>query len=690
MNISYKWLKELIDFDLSAVDLAEALTRVGLTVEGIEAKGDDSVLDIDQTSNRPDCLSHLGVAREIGVIVDRPLRTRGLGVADVPYPAALAGEIVSVDDKDLCSRFTARIIRNVKVGHSPQWLVQRLEAIGERSINNIADITNYAMHDTGQPMHAFDLDKLAENRLVVRCARDGESIITLDEVERKLDPSMLAICDAEKPVAVAGIMGGLDSSISATTVNVLLEVAYFDRDSIRATSRKLNLATEASYRFERGVDIENLIVASARATELIRDLAGGEPAELIDIYTSPFNPKHIESRDISSAVARLTGLKVEKHECDRILSELGISSDETRESYASPSWRYDIAIEEDLVEEVARHTGYENIESLLPPAYGAGEFQPTEVSERLLRQRLVDLGYDEAITYSFISTETDDQYEPVPDLIEDDASEPLVTLRDSVIQGSVRMRPTVIPALLDALRTNFNQQRKNLNLFEIGRVFASLADGQLPVEKKVLGLVITGSETFEGHASVGQPRDFFDIKGALQAALDAVGTATATFSAETPKHLRAGQSAVVKIDSRPIGSVGRLRDDLAAQFKFKQPVFVAEIDLDLALSAAPEIPSYFPLPKYPGVVRDVTLLAPKTVTFENIVRSVMDKGDEILDSVDFVDSYEGNDMTPGERSLTIRLGYRSESRSLSDNEVDQVHNALLEAIKSETGAGLRQ
>ncbi|MBK8302504.1 MAG: hypothetical protein IPK98_03470 [Chloracidobacterium sp.] len=257
MNISYNWLKDLIDTDMTADDVAAQLTRVGLAVEGIHPHHDDYVLDIDLTSNRPDCLSHIGVAREIRAITNSQLRITN---AEGQGPKTDGQSLVTIQDADLCNRYTARIIRNVKIGPSPQWLVDRLEAIGERSINNVADITNYVMHELGQPMHSFDLDKLSGGRLIVRKANTGEKITTLDEVDRELDETMLAICDADIPVAIGGVMGGLDSSITDSTVNVILEVAYFKRENIRETSRKLGLATEASYRFERGVDIENLLL----------------------------------------------------------------------------------------------------------------------------------------------------------------------------------------------------------------------------------------------------------------------------------------------------------------------------------------------------------------------------------------------------------------------------------------------
>jgi phenylalanyl-tRNA synthetase beta chain len=521
MNISYNWLKDLIEIDQTVEEMAAQLTRVGLAVEGIHPHGDDFVLDIDLTSNRPDCLSHLGVARELRVITGKELTAetqRHGDELDIPFPAVLAPDIVKIENPELCYRFTARIIRGVKIGPSPDWLVRRLEALGERSINNVADITNYVMLELGQPMHAFDLDKLAEKRIVVRTARKGEKFTTLDEQDRELDSSMLMICDAEKPVAVGGVMGGLESSITDLTANVLLEVAYFDRVSIRHTSRKLNLATEASYRFERGVDINNLQNASDRAAKLIVELAGGELGEFVDVYPKPQPVVKVESKNISYATKRLTGLDVSDVECQRILSALGIAVDEESEIrnpqseiFVVPSWRHDIAIEEDLVEEVARHAGYENVKDELPPAYHAGEYQETEETERKVRRTLADQGFDEALGYSFIDTKHDDVFELVPGLIDERAENKFIELQDAVIEGAIRMRPTLLPGLIESARTNFNQQNKNLKLFEIGRVFAArLSEEGLPTERELLSVLVTGSEMNEGRAMPGRELDFYD------------------------------------------------------------------------------------------------------------------------------------------------------------------------------------
>jgi phenylalanyl-tRNA synthetase beta chain len=694
MNISYNWLKDLVDIDLSPQELAEKLTRVGLAVEGVHEAGDDFILDVDLTSNRGDALSHLGVAREIGVITNSKLRITNY---EDQKPKSENQNLVTIEDADLCHRFTARVIRGVKIAPSPEWLVKRLEAIGERSINNVADITNYVMHELGNPMHAFDFNKLKENRIVVRRAKSGETIKTLDETERKLDETMLAICDTEKPVAVAGIMGGFDSSITDETTEVLLEVAYFKRESIRQTARKLKLNTEASHHFERGVDIENLIRASNRATELICELAGGEAGEFVDVYPTKFVQSEIESNDIQFAVKRLTGLEVETKEILRILDSLGIktkdeSQIENRNSqiFVAPTWRHDVSIEEDLVEEVARIVGYENIGEELPPSSLAGEYQPTEKRKKELRKTLAKHGFDEAISYSFIDTRFDETFELVPDLTDEIAEEKFVTLQDSIIEGAVRMRPSLLSGLLDAVRLNFNHQRRDLRLFEIGKVFAAHSgEDELPQEKELFSIALTGGEISSGRTMTTRELDFYDAKGAVEAALDAVGFPEAEFAAADIKHLRKGQTASVFVGGKNVGYLGRLSDEIAAEYKFKQPVFVAELDLQTILAEKPAQALYRPLPKYPSVVRDVSLLVKRNSSFAEIRRAIEEQNAELCRSVEFVDVYEGKGIADDERSITIRLEYQSPERTLIDEEVDAVHASIIENLENKLGAKQR-
>ena len=685
MNISYNWLKQLTDCDLSADDAAKALTRVGLAVEGMEPHGDDTVFDVDITSNRPDCLSHLGVARELAAATGKSLDVFE-PEPEIPMPPVLAHDIVRIDDPTRCYRFTARIIRGVKIGPSPDWLVERLESLGERSINNVADITNYVMLELGQPMHSFDFDKLAGGRIIVRPARAGETMVTLDEVERKFDESMLVVCDEEKPVAIGGVMGGHDSGISDATVNVLLEVAYFRPDSVRTLARKLGMSSEASYRFERGVDIDNIVRASQRAANLIVELAGGRQGEFIDIYPTPMHRAEIECSDISAATARLTGLNVADSDAVSILDSLGIESRDENGTrvYTAPSWRYDISLEEDLVEEVARHAGYENIKEELPAARGAGEFQEGEPRKSAIRSYLADLGYSEALSYSFIDTAWDDAFEPVPGLEAKDGAEP-VTLRDSVIENAVRMRQTALPGLLDAVKLNNNHQIRNVKLFEIGKGFVTKRAGELPTEREMLTFAASGGEVLSDRVDPERALDFFDIKGAVEAAFEAAGIVSAEFEAAEVKHLRAGQSAAVSLAGKRIGSVGRLSEEIAQKYKFRHPVYVGELDLSSVLSQEEKSATYTPIAKFPSVRRDVTFEVGRAPSVADILQAGRSAGEELIESVGLVTVFEGGSLAAGRRAVTVRVEYRSDARTLSEDEVEYAHSRFLARLDSELG-----
>jgi len=715
MNISLNWLSELFDscglvLEGSPQHAARNLTDIGLAVETIINYGQpdvdyDYIFDIDVTSNRGDCLSHLGVARELFAKLNygsNSINRFQLPDSKLNAPlSTLDSQLVTIEDADLCHRFTARIIRNVKIGVSPDRLVKRLEAVGERSINNVADITNFVMHELGQPMHSFDLNKLAGNRIVVRPARTGEKIKTLDEVERKLDETMLVICDAEKPVAVAGVMGGFDSSITDETTDVLLEVAYFDRVNIRQTSRNLKLSTEASHRFERGVDIENLIRASNRATELICELAGGTAGEFVDVYPTKFERKTIENKGVNSSkqivesVKRLTGLKVSCNEIEHILNSLGFDidffsfDDNSSTTFVVPTWRHDISIEEDLVEEVARIVGYNKIGEELPPAFGAGEYQPTELRKKSLRRTLANLGFNEAISYSFIDTRHDERFDLIPSFISESLDEKYVSLKDSIIEGAIRMRPSLLSGLLDAVRTNFNHQKRDLKLFEIGKVFsASEKENDLPNERELFALVLTGNETLQNKSMPLREIDFYDAKGALEAAVGSLNLSL-DFEPKNVSHLRNGQSAEISLNGKAVGTIGRLNDEIASVYKFRQPVFVAEVDLQTLLESEEQTVVYRPLPVYPSIVRDVSLLIKRSVSFAEIKKAIVEQNFELLRSVEFVDVYEGKGMASDERSITIRLEYRSNERTLLDEEVDSIHAEILQNIETNLGAKQR-
>jgi phenylalanyl-tRNA synthetase beta chain len=684
MFISYNWLKELTGTNLSPQEIRDRLTNVGLAVDAVESRADDAVLDVEVPSNRGDCLSHIGIARELAVTEKSQVQTSR---SKVQNASGSAGDVTSVEirDPDLCPRYAARIVRGVKIAPSPEWLVRKLEAIGQRPINNVADITNYVLHEMGQPLHAFDLAKLDENRIVVRRAAPGEKIKTLDGIERDLDKDMLVIADARKAVAVAGVMGGEESEISDSTVDVLIESAYFTPASVRRTARKLGLPTEASHRFERNTDPEGVLPAQERCVALICEIAGGiASADAIDVY-----PKRFESRSVSlrpAQVEAITSLQVDETEMKRILTGLGfdlISDDAPALTYQIPSWRHDVSIEADLVEEIARHNGYDNIKLALPTGQSAGEYHPKEARKRKLRRALATVGYNEAISFSFI--ETTNEFALVPEFRQRDA----ITLTNPIIEEASSMRQTLLPGLLNAIRHNLNQGIRDVCLFETGRVFAASPEHQLPQEREVLALVATGGVMESDRAEPTRQLDFFDVKGALEAAVEAMNLPPLVFAAAEVKHLQAGQSAVVLSNSVEVGSIGRLGEAIAGSHKFRQPVYVAELDLSVMFET-PELPVlYSRLPRFPAIVRDVSLLVDRRVTVAELISAAQAEAADYFAGVSFVGTYEGEGIADSKRSATLRFEYRADDRTLRDEEVDAVHWPIVEALKAKFDAGVR-
>ena len=712
MNISYNWLRELTDISLAPRELAERLTMVGLAVDAVHEASGDFILEFDLTSNRPDCLSHLGVAREAAVLGWTQVRL------PETKPCAIEGTTdafasVRVEDSELCPRYTARVVRGVRIAPSPQWLAERLQLIGQRPINNVTDITNYVLHELGQPLHAFDLSKLTERSIIVRRARAGERIETLDGTERALDEEMLVIADAARPVALAGVMGGAETEISDATRDVLIESAYFNPASVRRTSKKLGLQTEASYRFERGADYEGVLRASERCAALICEIAGGTAtAETIDVFPQPPEPISVSLR--AERVGMLTGLRVAADESARILSALGFveisveaeadagGSDrgaggdsaafgqKRRMVFSVPTWRVDIEREEDLVEEVARHYGYEKITESLPAAGLAGEYRKGEMRRRAAVNSLTANGFDQAISFSFIDAAHDEQFELLPGLVAPGGNdgEPFVTLVNPIIEGAPRMRATLLAGLLDALRHNFNHGTRNVRLFETGRVYAARVE-ELPDEREALALVMTGGALEEGRAGTPRELDFYDLKGALEALTDALNIETPEFEAASVRHLREGQAARMLFYGEVVGTLGRLAGETAASYKFRQPVYVAELNFNALLEREARAVRYTPLPRYPSVVRDISLVADRRVRFAELRRAVVDLQLAYCRGVSLVDVYEGANLPEGKRSLTLRIEYRADERTLRDEEVDDLHAQVVRTLEANFGAQLR-
>jgi phenylalanyl-tRNA synthetase beta chain len=695
MKINYNWLKELVDIDLPPRDLAEKLTMVGLAVDAVEQVGDDAVLDIDLTSNRPDCLSHLGIAREAAAISGKTapssMRTPE---ANVIEGKTRTGDVTSVEilAPDLCPRYTARVIKGVKIGPSPDWLVRRIESLGQRSVNNVADITNYVMLEMGQPLHAFDLHQLRGERIVVRRAGSGEKITTLDGEERDLTPEMLVIADAERPVAIAGIKGGEDSGITEKTVDVLLEAAYFAPAQTRATSKALGLSTEASYRFERGTDPEIVAKASDRAAALIAEIAGGEVLSgLVDVYPGKTAHSQPNWRDWIEfrrpRYTALTGMRIELGEAERALRSLGfvveaeVENDRLRA--IAPSWRVDVSIEEDLIEEVARIAGYDKLKNTLPGSAGAGAYVPGEDSRRAARLILTALGYDEAVNFSFVNGDTDKTLSHA-------AEGSQLGLLNPIDETHAHMRVTLLGGLLDSLERNFNHGARSVRLFEIGKCFMELGS-ERPNETERLGIVATGARNEDDWTSSSDGNiDFYDLKGAVESVVEAIGLPALDFEPYNAfDYLHPGRRAVARLDAEIIGYLGQLHPRIAAEYKFKQPVFVGELNLSRMLVAERTKVRYHPLPKFPTVVRDLALLINNSVQFAGVERAIKELRIPELVGIKLFDLYAGKELPPGTHSIALSLRYRAAGRTLTDEEVNALRDRVVEMLKREFGAEVR-
>lgn len=689
MLISYNWQHELTGTKLDPQEVRERLTHVGLAVDAVEAHDGDFVLDVEVPSNRGDCLSHIGIARELAVIEKSKVQSPKSKVRN-SSGRTLDFASVEIKDKDLCPRYAARVVRGVTIAPSPEWLVKRLETLGQRPINNVADITNYVLHEFGQPLHAFDLAKLGQRRIVVRRAAKDETIKTLDGVERKLDSDMLVIADATRPMAVAGVMGGEESEISAATEDVLIESAWFNPASIRRTARLLGLHTEASHRFERHVDPGAVVSAQDRCVALICEIAGGVATEdVLDAYPAPFASRTVEIRP--ERVAAITGLQVSPAEMVRILTALGFVPGEGGEGkllFTIPSWRQDVVIEEDLVEEIARHTGYEQIKTELPPASQPGEYHSSERRKRALRKAVSARGFNEAIGLSFV--EATEGFELIPKLHGNQGKPlPPVVLTNPIIEDASQMRQTLLPGLLNSIRHNLNHGNRDVRLFETGRVFGVVTPGELPLERETFALAATGGAIWADRAQAERELDLFDLKGALESAFAAMNLPPSDFEMCAIKHLRPGQSALISIGGTPVGSIGRLSESLAAAYKFRQPVFLAEVDLSSLLEIE-ELPvRYVPLPRFPSIVRDVSLLVDRKLTVGELLRAGRDERVDHFIGANFVGTYEGQGIPDSQRSVTLRFEYRADDRTLRDEEVEEIHSRLVENLTAKFNATVR-
>jgi phenylalanyl-tRNA synthetase beta chain len=663
---------------------------------------DDLVLEIEITPNRADCLSVVGLAREIAALTGAPFRHPRISVSEgADDSGALAR--VRIDDPELCPRYAARLIMGVRVAPSPQWLAARLRAVGLRPISNVVDVTNYVLWELGHPLHAFDYDTVEEHTIVVRRARRGERLTTLDGQERVLDEAMLLIADPGRAIGIAGVMGGANTEVGDRTTRVLLESAYFAPASIRRTSRELGLKTDAAYRFERGADIEGLRDALDRAAQMIADVAGGAVARgVIDVYPAPRARPRVRLR--MSRVRRLIGSSPTVEQAAGILNGLGLpvhgAGDEL--DVEVPTFRRDIGIEDDLVEEIIRVWGYDKIPSTLPSGVLSSARQPSTVRQaEIVRRALVDAGLTEVVTYSF----ADPAVEAA--LGRDPERAPMLRLLNPLSQDASLLRCDLLPGMLRVATTNARRQQPNVRIFEIGAVFRA-AGGQ-PAESRWLAIALTGARAAPAWYATAESVDIYDAKGLAEHVLAALGIRETALDAAVTAAVRAAAGGEASSDAetsearafeegrwgrlvaegRRVALFGEIGLRVREAFDLPSPVFAALIPLDELLAVSPPPVRFAPLPRHPAVQRDLAFVIPLAIPASDVERVIRQEGGPLLRSVTLFDLYAGEGIERAGRSIAWRLTFRADDRTLTDAEVSMLHEGVIEAVRRRFGVELR-
>ena len=654
--------------------LEARLPMLGLGVASSSAVGVDHVLDLEVTTNRPDCLGHLGVAREVAAAFGRALVRP---VYTVPETGKSVHDAVRIGISDLkgCARYCGRVIENVTVRPSPEWMARRLEAVGVRPINNVADATNYVLMELGHPLHAFDLVRLRGSRIEVRRARAGERLQTLDGVERELATTDLVIADAERAVALAGVMGGADTEITSSTRRVMLESAWFEPVGVRRTAKRHGLHTEASHRFERGMDIEMAREAIDRTAALIAELAGGEVLDgVVDVYPQRRMRSTIVLR--SSEIRRMLGTDIEAPSVTRNLTALGFSVEPERDSswrVIPPSFRLDVEHEIDLVEEVARLYGYDVLPLRVQAAPPSAERDLRREKELTISSTLTALGYREIMVPSMVDPGENARFTD---------AEP-VRLLNPLSQEASAMRSTPIPGMLRALRWNLDRGQTDLRLFESGKIYTSserTSEG-LPAEHRVLTLGATGARRPAGVHDTPRPLDFFDLKGDLENLLAGFHLEGLAFETGDLRYHEPGFGAALSVQGTVLVRFGQLHHAVAREYKLRQPVYVAEVDLDGLLMLNLRTRTFRPIPRFPAVERDLSLLVPVGVSYRQIEEAVRAARPADLQEFRPVDRFEGGALPAGDYSLLLRLVFQSAERTLAGEEVDAASRSILTALE---------
>ncbi|MCG6909665.1 MAG: phenylalanine--tRNA ligase subunit beta [Deltaproteobacteria bacterium] len=649
----------------------------------------DPVLEIDLTPNRPDCLSIIGTAREVAAIQGRKISVEPVTLADAGHEIDRHTS-VTVEAPDDCPRYTARLLENIIVGPSPQWLQNRLISVGLRPINNIVDITNFVLMEYGQPLHAFDFDRLAENRIVVRKAEAGEKFTTLDGKERELSAGMLLICDGEKPVGLAGIMGGLNSEIESTTTRVLIESAYFNPTSIRKTAKTLGLNTDASHRFERGIDPETTPVALDRAAKLMMELAG---ATLVDgaIDAKAVIPQPAPIVLTLAETNRLLGTDLDREAIKRQLKSIefkvenGPGKDLT---VTAPTFRVDITRTVDLIEEVARLTGYNNIPATHPLVPAETRRPSKALTERdRIKRIMTGFGFSEAINYSFMDSRMCDSL----NLTREDSRRNFVEILNPLTEDQTVMRTSIIPGMIRSMHRNISRQIKRIKLFEVGKIFIRKATAALPDETEMLGAILSGPVSPPHWNATEKPFDFYDMKGIVEGLLNALNVDNIAYTAmpdDRCRYTRPGHTARILHEDADVGLVGELQPDVMQVFDLKQNAYIFELDLTRLYEAIPAFIQARDIPRFPAISRDATIIIDRDIEAGNILECVREMDETLVENVLVFDVFTGDPIAEGKKSISFRITYRSHAETLEDERVNRLHKEITFKVIQKFDAGL--
>lgn len=702
MRVPFEWLREFVQCDGTPDEVSRILTMIGHEVEGTEDVDGDVVFEVNITPNRPDCLSILGIARELAAALGKPVRLPDLTVVSEPRGLDFNLDIL---DSDLCPRYAGRIVRNIAIGPSPEWMRRRIEKCGIRSINNIVDVTNYVLIEMGHPLHAFDLAALRKNRIRVGTPASVQgkgvavSMQTLDGVSREIPPQSLLIWDGERPVAVAGVMGGLDTEVKESTRDVFIESAYFDPVSVRRTSKALGLRTESSYRFERGTDIKLLKKALDRAARLTAQVSGGRIDGKIDLYPRLYAPPSV--RVHYGKVRRVLGVGLSDEEILRTLDGLGLTIDARSDHFAvtPPTYRRDILRDADVIEEVARMYGYDRIPAKMPKVEAAAP----EVSRSarrdanpIVKEAFLKSGFTEVINFSFMGTADLD----LLGIAEDDGRRSAVVVKNPLRVEDSLMRTTLIPSLLRNVATNIAHGIREMRLFEAARVFIQdpglkstrgAGDDPLPVEDLHAGLVLYREKTQSLYPD--DTPDFFVVKGVIENMLRELAVRGISFRRSDEPFLHPGQSADILVGGEKAGCIGVLSPVVvdALGIKAQRPSFVvAEVNISMLGATQPDTVTYRPLPRYPAIERDTAVVVDAGLEAAHILSWIDALGEPLVEERTLFDVYQGDRVAAGSKSIAFRVTYRAYDRTLTDEEIDGIHQKLVAHVLTRSGGQIRQ